>query len=478
MFNKNFYPTPKEVIELMQIDCFGKIVLEPSAGKGDIIDYLQSNGSKKVLFCEIEPDLKAICQSKAEFITNDFLAVVREQVSHIDLIVMNPPFDKGAEHLLQAWNVAPDGCEIICLLNSATIDEYNQLMKRRELMNIIKTYGNSQNLGNCFAQAERKTNVEVSVIKLYKPISEKKTDFDSFFTDEEDEAFGGQEGILQYNEIRSIVQMYVQSLIYFDEFTIIQNKMNANNKHLGLQPFSVKVNHRENVVTKADFATELQKKNWSHIFYLMKLDKYLTSKVKEDLNKFLESESKKPFTMKNIFKMVDVIIGTRETTLKNGLVQSIDNFTRYTHENRYSIPGWKTNAGYMLNKKIILDRVSRENYDGSFQLDSYGVSMSNLTDLMKVICFITGNNFDKIEPLSYASCERDEAGNIIADSKSYGRAKNDNNFVPGQWYNHYFFDFKIFKKGTLHLKFKDLKVWENLNREYAKIKGQVLPDKI
>lgn len=44
--------------------------------------------------------------------------------------------------------------------------------------------------------------------------------------------------------------------------------------------------------------------------------------------------------------------------------------------------------------------------------------------------------------------------------------------VPG------FFDFKGFKKGTMHLKFKDKKVWEMLNRRYAKIKGQVLPEKI
>jgi hypothetical protein len=48
----------------------------------------------------------------------------------------------------------------------------------------------------------------------------------------------------------------------------------------------------------------------------------------------------------------------------------------------------------------------------------------------------------------------------------------------GTWYDWGFFEVKVFKKGTMHLKFKDEKVWENLNRKYAKIKGQVLPEKI
>jgi hypothetical protein len=30
----------------------------------------------------------------------------------------------------------------------------------------------------------------------------------------------------------------------------------------------------------------------------------------------------------------------------------------------------------------------------------------------------------------------------------------------------------------MHLKFKDEKIWEKLNRAYAKIKGEVLPEKI
>ena len=42
MFNSEFYPTPAEVIEIMlQGETIeNKTILEPSAGKGDIVDYL------------------------------------------------------------------------------------------------------------------------------------------------------------------------------------------------------------------------------------------------------------------------------------------------------------------------------------------------------------------------------------------------------------------------------------------------------
>lgn len=67
MFGKDFYPTPKSVIEMMvgAVDVCNKIVLEPSAGKGNIVDYLKTNGAKDILTCEIEPNLAKIVSQKS-----------------------------------------------------------------------------------------------------------------------------------------------------------------------------------------------------------------------------------------------------------------------------------------------------------------------------------------------------------------------------------------------------------------------------
>ena len=117
MFNANFYPTPPEVIALMmQGDTIeNKIFLEPSAGKGDIVEYLTDNGAKSVLACEDNEDLKNILITKCRVIEGDFLNLESDKISHIDYVVMNPPFSNGAEHLLHAYHIAPKGCKIVCL---------------------------------------------------------------------------------------------------------------------------------------------------------------------------------------------------------------------------------------------------------------------------------------------------------------------------------------------------------------------------
>ena len=74
MFDSNFFPTPKEVIlQITQgLDLKDKVVLEPSSGKGDIIDVLKEQGAK-VLACELNDDLALISSKKADsFIGQDF----------------------------------------------------------------------------------------------------------------------------------------------------------------------------------------------------------------------------------------------------------------------------------------------------------------------------------------------------------------------------------------------------------------------
>lgn len=54
IFERDFYPTPEEVIEQMLVmsDINNKVILEPSAGSGNIVEYLQQNGAQEVIACE------------------------------------------------------------------------------------------------------------------------------------------------------------------------------------------------------------------------------------------------------------------------------------------------------------------------------------------------------------------------------------------------------------------------------------------
>ena len=122
MFNADFYPTPKNVIQKMVegLELKDKIILEPSAGSGAIVDYLQELGAT-VISCEKDERLKVIVKSKCKHIADDFLTVTSDQISHINYIIMNPPFSRGAEHLIHAYNIAPKGCKLVCLLNAQTL---------------------------------------------------------------------------------------------------------------------------------------------------------------------------------------------------------------------------------------------------------------------------------------------------------------------------------------------------------------------
>lgn len=209
MFEKDFYPTPEEVIAQMLTghDVVGKIVLEPSAGSGNIVDYLQKNYAKEVIACEQNAKLRRIVESKCRVIADDFLEVRAQDISHINMIVMNPPFSDARKHILHAFEIAPGGCEIITLCNSSDIlGGWSETKDQTKLRELVGEYGYSEHLGNCFSTAERQTNVSVSCIHLYKQKTGEQEFEDYMFSGQEDlDASGKQEGLVEYNVVRDVV---------------------------------------------------------------------------------------------------------------------------------------------------------------------------------------------------------------------------------------------------------------------------------
>lgn len=98
---------------------------------------------------------------------------------------MNPPFDNGDYHLLKAWNIAKN-TTIICLLNAKTIkNPYSS--KRKALNAIIEQFGTVELIQNAFLHAERRTSVEVALIRLKKVT--KQTEYFQQFEEEEEREY-------------------------------------------------------------------------------------------------------------------------------------------------------------------------------------------------------------------------------------------------------------------------------------------------
>lgn len=487
MFNPDFYPTPKNVIEIMlnghQIE--GKTILEPQAGKGDIVDYLKSEGAKEVLFCEINPDLCKITQNKARFLKNDFLKVASSEISHVELIVMNPPFSADEKHILHAYEIAPAGCTIISLCNQNTIN--NPYSKQREqLKSLIKEVGKASPLGDVFATAERKTGVNIGLITLFKPSSDYETEFNGFFMDEETEH--QENALISYNVVRDLVGRYVDSIKIFDSQLEQAERMNKITEGYFSVNMGMSLTNEEKPIKRNEFKKEMQKSGWKFVFNKLNMQKLATTQLKEDINKFVEQQTEIPFSMRNIYHMLDMVIQTTGQRMDKALLEVFDTLTKHTKENRFNVEGWATNSHYMLNKRFIINNCVKVGWSGEIDPE-YSATRDKIEDMLKAICYLTGDNYD--DKLSMYSFYRNnqfikKGDKLTPYSDRYikiedrikelkEKGQNVEAFTQvkefGKWYEWNHFRVRAYKKGTVHFEFKEDGLHQLFNRRIAELKG-------
>lgn len=456
MFNTDFYPTPADTIQQMMIgeDINGKIFLEPHAGKGDIVDYLRDHNAKDVLICENDRELQKICKTKATFIENDFFDLQGDRISHIDYIVMNPPFSNADKHILHAYTIAPNGCKIIALCNLDTLrNPYSQT--RKELLKIIEETGSYIDIEDAFKLAERKTFVNVALIKITKPGDSYKSEFEGFFMEEEPEANTG-EGMMKYDAVRDIVNRYVEAVKLFDNQLKDGVKMYNLVKMFSSGGDSFTLADKEKASKRNAFKKDLQRDGWKYLFNILNLAKYTTRGVRQDINKFIEQQQDIPFTMKNIYRMLEIVIGTAEQRMDKSILEVFDRVTEHHHENRYHSKGWKTNSHFLVGKKFILPNMIDPSKEYGYISESYNSLRSfydgTIPDFEKALCYVEGVNYDQITCLN----------------------KSINRNTYGEWYESEFFKYKGYKNGNMHFEFKDEDIWARFNQRISKLKGYPL----
>ena len=462
LFSKELYPTPPEVIERMMMgeDYVGKTILEPSAGTGNIVGWLQQNGAGRVIACEIDSRLRQVLGDKCEIIGTDFLQVSSEQVSHIDMIVMNPPFSNADEHILHAWEIAPAGCTIVALCNTDTIDYYRYDRKKAMLKQTVEENGNHEKLGRVFSKSERNTDVCVSLVKLYKPGSG-EDEFAGFFTEEDDyeERNPGVEGLMPYNAVRDIVNRYVMAVQMFDSAMNAANEINAITKDNDCFSIRFGAFNKTGQVTREQYKNELQKASWRWIFKKLDMQRFVTKSVREKINQLVESQQAVPFTMKNVYRLLDMIVQTHGQRMQSTLEEAFDAICSFSAENSTAGETWKTNSNYMVNRKFILPYIT--------DYMSYGYVTS--PHYVKIRCCARGE--DQMNDIHLALCHLTGTTppNEYKDMFSY--KINDMNLPWGEWGEWGFFRIKGFKKGTMHFEFKDEEVWAKFNQAVASARG-------
>src|SRR5699024_1427385 len=146
--NKDFYPTPRHLFNQLVggLRGFYGRILEPSAGKGDMINHIEglaglSRVESQIDAIEKDERLSSILvQDGVNVVWDDFLT--NHTYKKYDHIIMNPPFSDGVDHALKAIEIAESQighCMIHMILNKQTIDNaYSN--KRQELLRKLEKH--------------------------------------------------------------------------------------------------------------------------------------------------------------------------------------------------------------------------------------------------------------------------------------------------------------------------------------------------
>lgn len=465
---KEFYPTPSALIyQLIEgLKVAGKSVLDPSAGKGNILSYISKhyNRYKNKLFAiEKSAELRAVLVDKGfAVVGTDFLEYPGLQ--YFDFIIMNPPFSNGATHLLKAWDIA-NGATIRCILNEETLrNPYTE--ERRRLAQIIEKYGWSKELGPVFTNAERKTSVEVMLVHL-----QDTRDKESFRLDYDPEVMSTADfdlGDIENNELAlgNIFDNYEAgfrgAIEAFKELLVVRQKVGHY-----LAPLTSAYHSPASLIADSltsgtgdteagssyqNFLEKVTKAAWDHLFEKTKLGAVTTEGVRREIEKYQAGQGTMAFTASNMEDLFHTLLLNQEQVMLQCILEVFDDLTRHHKENREYVEGWKTNASYKVGKKFILPYIG-SNW-GSSGLDYQ--AERKIADIEKALCFLSGKRYASIWSVTQAY-----------DRKSHF----------SEWRTSEFFDTKLFKKRTMHFRWLSPELRDEFNAVVARERWGELPEK-
>lgn len=311
--------------------------------------------------------------------------------------------------------------------------------------------------------------MSVSLIKLYKEGSN-ENEFDGyFFSNEDEDANSQREGIMQYNVVRDIVGRYASAVKLFDETLEASRRINdmaryPDDKEYNYIPIkfgTMKNDGHGAEVTHQQYKKSLQKYYWHIIFNKLDMDRFATKKLREQINRFVEKQINVPFTMANIYRVIDMVLQTNEQRMRQALLEAFDLICSFSADNSTAGEKWKTNSNYMVNRKFIVPWMTSYNsygYKSPYVRLAYNGSSDEIEDVCKALCYITGVDYGKVSSLDHIT-----------------RMHPRNGFQWGEWFEWGFFRCKGYKKGTMHFEFLDEDVWYRFNYEVARMRGWELP---
>ena len=521
-----FYPTPPELIAKMLETVIrerNKTILEPSAGKGDILDFISlykqnesgcgykwlieqlkesnyddipqmllqetvkdfKNGkrAREVINAEcieIDSNLCAILKDKGYRVYNDDFLLYDDD-KHYDLIIMNPPFSNGDEHLLKAISIAEKtGSKIICLLNAETVkNPYSN--KRKLLASKLEKYGAEiEYMQNAFSDAERETDVEVAIVRadVPAPFKENSRIWEELETNDieiNEPEFSGE--IVSANEpLKMAVKLYKKELEagkrLIEEYLSLKPYLTSSFENEDTPSYmrgcmlTLYSDSKKKTLDWNEYLYSVRYKYWHQLLHNPKFMQNLTSNLREEYYSMISEFASRDFSLKNIYAVkMDII----SRTAKGIEEKIVDMFEQLSYKNSmdaagnvHYFNGWKSNSAFKINQKVVVPYCNC--WDGickKFDFWHYGYGSNVfriLDDIEKCLAFLQIGESE----LDYAV---DLSGHLKVCQERQETRKLQFRF----------FDVDIFKKGTMHIKFRDEELLKRFNIYGCQHKGWLPP---
>ena len=520
-----FYPTPPELVAKMISHEFIKekfeTILEPSAGKGDLIDFLLlakdylneggycraiydkdfsmpyetvidgvinrfvlpdfKNGKRsekyneKVDCIEADSNLCAILRSKEYRVYNDdFLAW--DDDKHYDLIVMNPPFSNGDEHLLKAIEIAEKtGGKIICLLNAETIrNPYSN--KRKLLVNTLEKYNAEiKYVQDAFKNAERKTGVEVAIVRVEipAPFRGKSRIWEELEQNDIDidEPISTSEIVSADDPLRMAVKLYKRELEagkkLIEEYLALKPYLTSTFENEDTPSYMrgclLTLSSGKNGVNWNEYLYSLRYKYWYQLLHNPAFMNNLTSNLREEYYSMISEFAHKDFSLKNIYDVKMDIISRTAKGIEDKIVSMFESLSyQYSMDatgNVHYFNGWKSNSAFKINKKVVIPYVAAWEWG---KLEYYHYSdrsvYKKLDDLEKCLAFLQIGESEYVYDIDLSHQLKVYQEQQITRKMQFR-----------------YFDVDVFKKGTMHIKFRDLDLLKRFNIYGCQHKGWLPP---
>lgn len=507
---KGFYPTPPNVADMMlaglEMNCI-QTVLEPSAGKGDLVRALSEKNILRsrhgrtldVDCCEIDPYLRQILkhnfsdEKKREHdfrsMEYDIIDTVDLHIVHddfmtfrgrkqYDLILMNPPFADGDKHLLKALDMQKDGGVVICLLNAESLLNPCTFTRRQLAKQLRELGAEITFVEDAFTGAARKARVDVALIRVSIPHAKRESTIWERMKKAEDEydiPDPELNALVPGNYVEQAIHLYNTEVAATMELVkewralspYIRRTLDAEDKYQQDPIVELRVydSGHYSGFEQQKYMKKVRMKYWMALFSNKQFIGRLTSDLQKSYQSQVDRMADYEFSAFNI-KQVLVEMNAAMTSGVEAAIMKLFEELTVEHSwypecqtNRHYYTGWATNKAHKIGTKCIIPTYGVFAYSYGRDRKEFDLykAYSVLSDLEKAFDYLGGKGpegYDLHARLAWA-----QSGSLRNVELKYFKA-----------------DF--YKKGTMHIKFYEetMPLVERLNIYASQKKGWLPPN--